>query len=162
MQIQFTSIDEHDVIEYIKNSKYPLAVKRAFYASFAIESNHGKSGINNNINGMQTDGGLWAYSSNYIKGTTEFPESRTGKCRAFATYDKWQDCAEHVMKIFNDRIEGNGGNRQMIPKDPNNFNYFSKGYAEHWIGANQTDADYNDEIKLMNLLYKSAIKLIPG
>jgi hypothetical protein len=149
-----TPVDKNAVIAYIRNTRWPLAVKRGFYASFAIESGYGASGINNNINGMQTDGGRWRYSDEYIIGTTIKPENKTGNVRSFAVYESWQKCADHVMKIFNDRIQNSGNSLQMIPSNPDDTEYFAVGYCKNWIGN-------SDEISTVRSVYESAKKLFP-
>jgi hypothetical protein len=149
-----TPVDKNAVIAYIRTTRWPLAVKRGFYASFAIESAYGASGINNNINGMQTDGGKWRYSDEYIIGTTTKPENKTGNVRSFAVYESWQKCADHVMKIFNDRIQNSGNSLQMIPSNPNDTEYFANGYCKNWIGN-------SDEIDTVRSVYESAKKLFP-
>jgi len=149
-----TPVDKNAVIAYIKNTRWPLAVKRGFYASFAIESGYGASGINNNINGMQTDGAKWNYSNEYIIGTTIKEENKTGNVRSFAVYESWQKCADHVMKIFNDRIQNSGNSLQMIPLNPDDTDYFATGYCKNWIG------NLND-ISTVKSVYESAKKLFP-
>ena len=126
-----TTVKEDDVIEYIKKTNYSLAVKRSVYSSFCIESGYGRHAINNNINGMQTDGGLWLYPDKYIIGTTTVHDGK-GNLRSFACYNKWQDCIDQVLLIFNERTEGSN-HLEIVPNNPNDSDFFATGYCNHWI-----------------------------
>ena len=147
-----TPINKDDVINYIKKQNYSLAVKRSVYSSFGIESGYGSHAINNNINGMQTDGGVWPYS-NYIIGTTTASENATGNLRSFACYNKWEDCIDQVLKIFNDRKQGSG-HLEIVPSNPNDSDFFAKGYCTHWI-SNPSGAKINQ----VKQYYEGAIKI---
>ena len=101
---------------------------------------------------MQTDGGVWPYS-NYIIGTTTASENATGNLRSFACYNKWEDCIDQVLKIFNDRKQGSG-HLEIVPSNPNDSDFFAKGYCTHWI-SNPSGAKINQ----VKQYYEGAIKI---
>jgi hypothetical protein len=159
-----TPIPEADIVNYLKNNKnYSLSVRRSVLASIGSETGWGKSGINNNINGMQTDGGTWLNASKYIEAVTNIKETAipsvpgSGRCRSFATYKTWQDCVEHVLSIMATRTEGSG-NKEICPKDPNNWTFYANNYAKGWGGLTTTPPDF---FKLNGSTYRRAIKLLP-
>lgn len=161
-----TSIPEADIVNYIKSkTSYSLSVRRSTMASIGIETGWGKSGINNNINGMQTDGALWANAAKYIIGVVNIKESvnpsvpGSGGCRSFAAYKTWQDCVEHVLSIMAVRTEGN--KKQVCPKDPNDSTFFGNNYAKGWGGLTTTPLPA-PLVNLSKSCYQRAIKLIPA
>jgi hypothetical protein len=128
----FSSLNENDVANYIKSTSYSLSIKRSTFASFGIETQWGRSVINNNCNGMQTDGGGWFLQNTYITGVTNFPETGPPpKCRSFATYATWQKCMDHVLLIMSLRTQGSS--LPICPTNKDDADFFSKGYARHWI-----------------------------
>ena len=80
---------------------------------------------------MQTDGGLWLYPDKYIIGTTTVHDGK-GNLRSFACYNKWQDCIDQVLLIFNERTEGSN-HLEIVPNNPNDSDFFATGYCNHWI-----------------------------
>ena len=149
----FSSLNENDVANYIKSTSYSISVKRSTFASFGIETGWGKSVINNNCNGMQTDGGGWFLASTYINGVTNFQEGKTGLCRSFATYPTWQKCMDHVLAIMESRKQGSA--MEICPTNKDDADFFSKGYAKNWIST----TDPND-IATCKSVYKRAMTFI--
>jgi hypothetical protein len=129
-----TTVSTSDVVNYIKTkTSYSQSIHRATYAIFANESGRGVKGINNNYIGLQTDGGGFiSTDTSYVKGTTSRVDG-SGSCRAFATYDTWQRCIDHLLEVMKSRLQGGSSIRQMVPTDPNNADYFGLGYATHWV-----------------------------
>jgi hypothetical protein len=151
----FTTLPKTTVLNYIKTTPYSLAIRRATYASFGIETQWGKSIINNNANGMQTDGGGWYAQDIYIQGVTNWEETGPPKkCRSFATYATWQKCMDHVLTIMAIRIQGTP--MEIVPTDPNDSTFFGNNYALHWVG-NSTPAT----IALSKNCYQQAMTQMP-
>jgi len=148
-----TSVNETEVATYLKNTVTDLSVRRAAYAIFVIESAHGAKGVNNNYIGLQTDGGGFiATDTNYVKGTTSLIDSG-GNCRAFATYETWQRCIDHLVAVMASRKETTSSGRKMVPTNSSDSSYFGSGYAKNWVGNNSSDTT-----KLGDNLYKQAIR----
>jgi len=153
----FTSLPKATVLNYIvsKSSTYNLAIRRATYASFGGETQWGKSIINNNANGMQTDGAGWYQQDLYIQGTTNWHENGPPKiCRAFATYATWERCIDHVLLIMSLRVQGQP--RQVVPADANDATFFGDNYSKNWIGS--TDPS---RIALSKNCYQQAMRQMP-
>ena len=129
-----TTVPVSDVVNYIKTkTSYSQSIRRATYAIFANESGRGAKGINNNYIGLQTDGGGFiSTDTNYVKGTTSKVDG-SGSCRAFATYDTWQRCIDHLLEVMKSRIQGGGSSREMVPTNPSDAAYFGLGYATNWV-----------------------------
>jgi hypothetical protein len=134
----FSSQPRNTILNYVKTLPYSLAVRRSVWASIGIETGWGKSIINNNCNGMQTDGGLWPFADLYIIGVTNFRENKTNSCRSFACYATWQNCVDHVAEIMDSRKQGSG-NKEIVPTDPDNSQFFAEGYTVNWIGVSRFD-----------------------
>jgi hypothetical protein len=158
-----TSIPEADIVNYIKSTKYSLSVKRSVLASVGIESGWGKSGINNNLNGVQTDGGKWPESDKYIEAVTNTRENPnpevpgSGRCRSFATYATWQKGLDHVLLIMSNRTEGKL--KQICPNDPNDSTFFGNNYVKGWGGLSSVSPAF---FTLSKSVYQRAIRLIPS
>ena len=129
-----TTVPVSDVVNYIKTkTSYSQSIRRATYAIFANESGRGAKGINNNYIGLQTDGGGFiSTDTSYVKGTTSRVDG-AGACRAFATYDTWQRCIDHLLEVMKSRIQGGGSSREMVPTNPSDAAYFGLGYATNWV-----------------------------
>ena len=152
---QQTSISIGDVTNYLKSKGNSIdsSVKRATYAIFAIESENGKKGINNNYIGLQTDGGGFiSTDANFVKGSTTILDSG-GNCRAFATYNTWQECVEHLIEVMKSRKQGSSSTRQMVPTNPDDSDYFGIGYASNWVGLFNSDPRYVDATNTAKSLY---------
>ena len=150
---QKTVIGKKDIIAYFKTQigTYSKEVVRSTYASFGVESGYGRAGINNNLNGMQTDGGKWALADKYITGVVNFRENTTQKCRSFAAYATWQKCCDHVLYIMSTRIEGSK-NMEIVPSasNKNSAAFWAQGYAKNWIGSNNPtglEVYWNDAVR---------------
>ncbi len=130
-----TSVPLSSVINYLKsNTTYSSSVKRAAYAVFKIESAGGAKGVNNNYIGLQTDGGGFIPTdTNYVKGTTSRVDSG-GQCRAFATYNTWQECIDHLLAVMESRLQSGNSARKMVPTNADDAAYFGQGYARNWVG----------------------------
>jgi len=152
----FSSVPKATVAAYINGRPYTTQVKRSTMASFGIETRWGASIINNNANGMQTDGGSWQLQDAYITGVTNFQEGKTGLCRSFATYASWQSCMDHILEIMKIRIPGNV--REITPANKDDFRFWAKNYAKNWIGNKSPDAA---TIATLENVYQQAMKLIP-
>lgn len=136
-----TQVTSAEVVTYLKTSTADVAVKRATFAIFSIESGHGKKGVNNNYIGLQTDGGgFLGIDLNYVTGTTTLRDSGN-KCRSFATYDTWQKCIDHLIQVMISRKQSGSSSRKMVPTDPNDADYFGKGYADNWVASGTTAAN---------------------
>lgn len=131
-----TKVTDAEVIAYLKTATTDVAVRRATFAIFVIESGHGKKGVNNNYIGLQTDGGgfLGAADLNYVTGTTTLVDSGN-KCRSFATYPTWQRCIDHLIQVMISRKESGSSGRKMVPTNPNDADYFGKGYSYNWVAS---------------------------
>ena len=153
----FSSLNETDVAAYINSQNtYSLSVKRSTFASFGVETGWGRSVINNNCNGMQSDGGGWFLQNKYINGVTNFQEGKTGICRSFATYPAWQKCMDHVLLIMNLRTQGNTlGQKEVTPTKPDDADFWAKNYAANWIGTTDANA-----IATNKSVYKRAMTFI--
>jgi hypothetical protein len=129
-----TTVSISDMVNYLNTkTSYLQSIRRATYAIFANESGRGVKGINNNLGGVQTDGGGFISTDlNYVKGTTSRVDG-SGSCRAFATYDTWQKWVDHMLEIMKSRLQGGGSIREMVPTNPNDAAYFGLGYATHWV-----------------------------
>jgi hypothetical protein len=138
---QKTTLTDLEVINYLKTATSDIAVRRATFAIYAVESGHGNSGVNNNYIGLQTDGGgfLGTKDLNYVTGTTTLRDSG-GTCRSFATYDTWQKCIDHLIQVMINRKQSGSSSRKMVPTNPNDADYFGKGYANNWVGSGSTSA----------------------
>ena len=149
---QHTTVTDLAVINYLKTATSDVAVRRATFAIYAVESGHGKSGVNNNYIGLQTDGGgfLGTRDLNYVTGTTTLRDNG-GTCRSFATYDTWQKCIDHLIQVMINRKQSGSSGRKMVPTNPNDADYFGRGYADNWVASGTTSA-YN----LGKSLYLSA------
>lgn len=151
----FSSINEKDVATYINSTSYSIQVKRSTLASFGIESGWGKSTINNNCNGMQTDGGKWPLQDTYIIGVTNFQDAHTGICRSFAAYASWQSCMDHILAIMETRKQGTS--MEIAPTNKDDADFWAKGYALHWIGNKAPNASVLSTLKS---IYKRASTFI--
>ena len=151
---QKTTLTDLAVVNYLFQATSDIAVRRATFAIYAVESRHGAKGVNNNYIGLQTDGGgfLGTRDLNYVTGTTTLRDN-SGTCRSFATYDTWQKCIDHLIQIMIDRKQSGSSSRKMVPTNPNDADYFGKGYANNWVGSGSTAA-----FKLGKSLYISAQK----
>ena len=133
-----TSVNKADVVTYLKGAT-DVSVRRAAYVIFVIESAHGAKGVNNNYIGLQTDGGGFiSTDTSYVKGTTSRIDSG-GACRAFATYDTWQKCIDHLVAVMASRKQGRLSSREMVPTNSADADFFGKGYARNWVGIDPSD-----------------------
>jgi len=152
---QQTSVNTADVANYLKSKGNSIdsSVKRATYAIFIIESGNGKKGINNNYIGLQTDGGGFiSTDANFVKGSTTLLDSG-GNCRAFATYNTWQECIDHLIEVMKSRKQGSLSGRQIVPTNPDDSNYFGTGYASNWVGLFNSDPRYVDATNTAKSIY---------
>jgi hypothetical protein len=155
---QKTTVNESEVIKYLKDTIKNESIRRSAYAIFAIESAHGNKGVNNNYIGLQTDGaGFIDSDTNYVNGTTSIIDSG-GSCRAFGTYETWQRCIDHLAAIMESRRQGSTSKRQLVPINPNDVDYFGNSYAKNWVGAQGQKLISATE--LGKQVYESAIKRV--
>jgi len=161
-----TIVSVNEVVAYLKQRSNDLSVRRAAYAIFGIESAYGKKGVNNNYIGLQTDGGGFIPNDTaYVTGTTTLKDNKQksgagGNCRAFATYDTWQKCIDHLIAVMTSRKQSSNSSRKMVPTDPNDSQYFGMGYARNWVGIEDKPKNQKrikDASTLMAGLYRDAI-----
>lgn len=102
---QRTSIEMGAVIDALKKFDVSREIKISAYIIFRMESGNGRSGINNNYVGAQSDSGRWPDSLNqYITGWTKINERMTGKERLFLTF---ADVSGSLAFLI-DRIQSRG------------------------------------------------------
>jgi hypothetical protein len=138
---QRTTVTDTEVVNYLKSATTDIAVRRATFAIYAVESGHGGSGVNNNYIGLQTDGGGFLSTDlNYVTGTTTLKDSGN-KCRSFATYATWQKCIDHLIQVMIDRKQSGSSGRKMVPTNPNDADYFGHGYSYNWVASKTAAAE---------------------
>lgn len=156
-----TSVSMDEVIKYLQSLPIPVEIKRSVYVIFRNESANGKSGVNNNFIGFQSDSGVWQSKYNkYFVGTTILSENRTGKQRGFLCFSKWEDSID----ILADKVKGRGlfigGVTNFITK----IKITDKGdlavaYLKEWVTGSNKYVPTTTEITSFVSMYNQAIKL---
>lgn len=150
-----------EVVKYLQSLPIPVEIKRSVYVIFRNESANGKSGINNNFIGFQSDSGVWQSKYNkYFVGTTVLTENRTGKQRGFLCFSKWQDSID----ILADKVSGRGlfigGVTNFITKTKiTDKGELAVAYLKEWVTGSNKYIPTTTEITSFVSMYNQAIKL---
>lgn len=150
-----------EVVKYLQSLPIPVEIKRSVYVIFRNESANGKSGINNNFIGFQSDSGVWQSKYNkYFVGTTVLTENRTGKQRGFLCFSKWQDSID----ILADKVSGRGlfigGVTNFITKTKiTDKGELAVAYLKEWVTGSNKYVPTTTEITSFVSMYNQAIKL---
>lgn len=156
-----TSVSMDEVIKYLQSLSIPVEIKRSVYVIFRNESANGKSGINNNFIGFQSDSGVWQSKYNkYFVGTTVLTENRTGKQRGFLCFSKWQDSID----ILADKVSGRGlfigGVTNFITKTKiTDKGELAVAYLKEWVTGSNKYVPTTTEITSFVSMYNQAMKL---
>lgn len=150
-----------EVIKYLQSLPIPVEIKRSVYVIFRNESANGRSGVNNNFIGFQSDSGLWQSKYNkYFVGTTVLTENRTGKKRGFLCFSKWQDSID----ILADKVSGRGlfigGVTNFITKTKiTDKGELAVAYLKEWVTGSNKYVPTTTEITSFVSMYNQAMKL---
>lgn len=158
---QKTSIEMSLAIEAIKRLKVPLEGKKSTYIVFRNESGNGKSGINNNYGGIQTDSGRWpAKYDHLIIGNVTKTENGTGKVRLFAAFESIDTFLEMLSDRLMDRGIYVGGSTHKVTND-----YVSDAaklaliYKREWVTGNKFAGITFGESENFASMYRQATKI---
>lgn len=98
-----------------KHTDVQAEVKRSAFIIFEIESNEGRSGINNNYMGMQADARRWPGKyDDLISGVVKLKENGTGKLRLFCALTDPDACVTFLLDRLKDRGIYVGGTTNYI------------------------------------------------
>ncbi len=150
-----------DVIKYLQLVNFSKEIKRSVYIIFRNESSNGKSGINNNYIGFQSDSGLWQSKYNkYFTGTTILTENRTGKKRGFLCFKDWIDSIDILLDKVSERGLFIGGKTNFITKmDIVNKELLADAYLKEWVTGNKNYKPTFDEINSFISMYNQSVSL---
>ncbi|MCW3466486.1 glucosaminidase domain-containing protein [Chitinophaga nivalis] len=159
-----TAVEMGAVVSFLKAVDFPVAVKRAAYCFFRIESGNGKSGVNNNYAGIQADGARWpAVYDDLIVATSEKKENGTGKLRRFVGFNSWQDSLRFTLRNSQRRGLYVGGHTSHITEmDVRTPTDLCIAYKREWVTGNSGyQPNYTMEVKPFLSIYTQAVTLFP-
>jgi hypothetical protein len=153
-----TSIDMDSVIAHIKSTNYSNDVKRSVYTLFRIESGNGKSGVNNNYIGLQTDNARWEDEiSEKIISTCFKIENMTGKERGFACFESFKDSIDILeFKVVDRGLFIGGKSHPYSNMNITNVEDLSKAYTIEWVTGDPAARPSSDEMKDFKSIYSQA------
>ncbi|MBC9913197.1 hypothetical protein [Chitinophaga varians] len=159
-----TQVEMPVVIQEIKNTSFPVEVKRAAYMVFRKESGNGKSGINFNFSGLQADAGRWPDEYDHlISGVVQKTENGTGKVRLFIAFNTLADSLYMLMDRLLARGLFVGGRIDMdklgIYMNIPDIDQFTRGYKKSWAAGNKNAEPTEDDLEGFRSMYKQAITI---
>lgn len=158
-----TTVDMKDVISYIQSIVLPVEVKRSAYIVFRNESANGKSGVNNNYIGFQSDSGRWQSKyDKYFVGVCIKAENRTGIERGFLCFSKWQDSVDILADKLKDRGIYVGGTTHVITHQfVDDKAELAEVYLREWVRGSAKYTPSPAELNNFVSMYNQASKLFP-
>lgn len=137
-----STVEMGKVVEYIKSLDLPKAVKIATYIIFRMESGNGRSGINNNFVGAQSDSGRWPSELDpYITGWTKRNENMTGKERLFLTFDSFKGSIHFLVNRIQSRGLYVGAYCNVVANMRiNDSDDWAQAYYSSWVTGNKNTA----------------------
>jgi hypothetical protein len=157
-----TSVPMSEVIAYLQsNTQYQREVKRAVYVFWRFESANGKSGVNNNYIGMQSDGARWPQKlDKYLTGVCIKKENGTGKERGFLCLSRWQDSVDILLDRIKERGLYVGGFVNFISKmavtSPQSL---CIAYEQSWVVGSKNAQPSPEKMSNFLSMYSQAVKL---
>jgi hypothetical protein len=154
-----TEVDPNLVIDYINDLPINKEAKRASYIVFAIESAHGRKGVNNNYAGIQADGNrLLTEWADRLVGTCVTPENMTGKQRRFVVFGSWKDSVDYLI----DRVQKRGlfiggiarpySNLKVIDSDT-----LARAYWKEWVEGDNTEPPISEKNDFVSMYKKACV-----
>lgn len=158
---QKTSVEMGVVISYLQSLDIDKEIKRSCYVIFRNESNNGKSGINNNFIGFQSDSGKWQSKyDKYFVGTCIRAEGRTGNDRGFLCFSRWQDSIDILADKIKDRGIYVGGTTHLITHQfIDDKNELALVYLREYVTGSNSYNPTPQEISDFISMYNQAAKL---
>ncbi|MCW3464102.1 hypothetical protein [Chitinophaga nivalis] len=160
-----TSVPMESVIAFLQASDASVAVKRAAYCFFRLESGNGKKGVNNNYAGIQADGARWpALYDDLIAGTVVQKENGTRRTRIFVAFHTWADSVNFT--IGNTRRRGlyvGGRTSHITEMDVRTPTDLCIAYKREWVTGKASYRPNNiTEVKPFLSIYAKAVTLFPN
>lgn len=154
-----TSIDMASVIGYIQSVTAPIEVKRAAYVFFRIESNNGKSGVNNNYAGIQADGNRWPsiFDDLIVATSVKLENGNTGKVRRFVAFNSWKDSVNFTIRNVERRGMYIGGQTSFLTKiKVNTVDDLTAAYKKEWVKGDPDYVPTTADKSTISSIYKQA------
>lgn len=155
-----TQVSLDEVFDYMNNglhTQYALEVLRSAWVIFYNESAAGKKGVNNNYNGIQTDGSkLGQPWDDLVIGTVVIKDNMTGNYRRFAAFENWQTSVHYTVdRVYKRGLYIGGFAHPYSNMRIGTVNDLARAYGKEWVEGDKAFEMPEKDIEAFTELYNS-------